>query len=273
MRPALLFLAVALGLSGCSRAVITAPPQPLRVLVYNIHAGKDASGVDNLERVAALVTSAGADVVLLQEVDRNTERSGRVDQLAELASLTSLHGAFGRTLDYQGGEYGIAVLSRWPILADSMIPLPVVPPQERAGGSYEPRGALHVTVAHPAGRLHVIDTHLDPSGDPHYRRQEVAGVLRVLDELARSTSLLLFGGDLNATPDDSAIASLATAGLRDAWVACGGAGPGLTFPASAPVKRIDYLWFRSGASCSEASVVETDASDHRPLLVTLTLER
>lgn len=268
-----LLAALALCLTSCSPNTAPAPDRAVRVLVYNIHAGKDAAGIDNLARVAALVAETGADIALLQEVDRGTTRSGGVDQVGELERLTGYHGAFGRTLDYQGGQYGIAILSRWPIVSDSMIQLPVVPPQERAGGSYEPRGALHARIAMP-GRpepLDIVNTHLDPSGDPHYRRQEIAGVLRAIDDIRGSTTFL--GGDLNATPDDSAIASIAESGLRDAWVACSAPGPGLTYPASVPVKRIDYLWLPAGASCRSARVVDTQASDHRPLLVTLTVDR
>ncbi len=127
---------VLLGLlaNGCASTVRGSTEAPLRVLVFNIHAGKDAAGVHNLERVAELVRESGADLVLLQEVDRGTERSGREDQLGELSRLTGLAGAFGRTLDYQGGEYGIAVLARWAILVDSLHPLLVEPAQQRAGG-------------------------------------------------------------------------------------------------------------------------------------------
>src|SRR5215203_6042915 len=67
-----------------------------RVLVYNMHAGKDAKGVDNLQRIAKLVDSLRADIVLLQEVDRNTQRSSGVDQPAVLAKLTGHHAAFGK---------------------------------------------------------------------------------------------------------------------------------------------------------------------------------
>nr|MDQ3389574.1 hypothetical protein [Gemmatimonadota bacterium] len=129
--------------SACaSHGVAPAPASEVRVLIYNMHAGKDAGGVNNLERMATVVRETGADLVLLQEVDRGTLRSGGVDQPATLARLTGLHAAFGSTLDYQGGEYGIALLSRWPILSDTLLSLPVEPPQERAGGSREPRGML-----------------------------------------------------------------------------------------------------------------------------------
>src|SRR5688500_10783479 len=118
------------------------PSAPLRVMVYNIHAGKDAKGADNLERVAALVKTSEADIVLVQEVDRGTRRSGGVDQLATLMRLTGMHGVFGKSLDYQGGLYGIAILSRWPVTRDEVVPLRIEPPQPRAGGSLEPRIAL-----------------------------------------------------------------------------------------------------------------------------------
>jgi endonuclease/exonuclease/phosphatase family metal-dependent hydrolase len=240
----------------------------LRVLVYNIHAGKDANGEANVERVAALVRALDADVVLLQEVDRGTERSERVDQLAELERRTGLRGAFGKTLDYQGGEYGIAILSRWPITADTLVGLPVEPPQQRAGGSYEPRGALHVVIDAPGGVLHVIDTHLDPSADDGYRIQEV-GAVRSVAEAARADSpRVLVGGDLNAEPGTRVVGHLAQSFLRDAWLGCGD-GPGLSYPAEEPVKRIDYLLIPDAFECVRAEVVTTDTSDHRPLLFVL----
>ncbi|HEX6589091.1 MAG TPA: endonuclease/exonuclease/phosphatase family protein [Longimicrobiales bacterium] len=240
----------------------------MRVLVYNIHAGKDADGADNLERVAALIAETAADLVLLQEVDRGTMRSGGVDQLAELERRTGLHGAFGRTLDYQGGEYGIAVLSRWPIRSDTLIALPVEPAQERAGGSYEPRGALRVVVARPGGDVAVVNTHLDASGDDHYRRQEVESVRRIAASLRASDALSVVGGDFNAEPGTPTIRTMLGDGWRDAWSECG-SGEALTYPAAAPLKRIDYLFIPDGAGCTAARALETTTSDHRPVLVTV----
>jgi endonuclease/exonuclease/phosphatase family metal-dependent hydrolase len=267
--PALL---LALAAACAAPRTAPAPAAPLRVLVYNIHAGKDAAGVGNLERVAALVAESRADVALLQEVDRLTTRSGRVDQIAELARRTGYHAAFGKTLDYQGGEYGIAILSRWPITADSLVRLPVQPAQERAGGSYEPRGLLHATVARPTGALHVLNTHLDASGDDHYRRQEIATVLRLAGGLRESGALAVFGGDLNARPESAVLDTVRAAGWRDAWDGCG-TGAGETFPAHAPDRRIDYLIVPGGVRCDSAAVLATDASDHRPVLFILTTSR
>jgi endonuclease/exonuclease/phosphatase family metal-dependent hydrolase len=237
------------------------------VLVYNVHAGKDATGADNLRRVGDLVRETGADVALLQEVDRGTRRSGQVDQPDVLARRTGFAVAFGKTLDYDGGEYGIAVLSRWPIAQQTLMPLRVEPPQRRSGGSYEPRGAQRLVVRAPVGDLVVINTHLDASRDDQYRRQEILPILA----LARDAgSLVLVGGDFNSTPDSEVQADVRNGGLRDAWLACG-RGDGFTYPADTPVKRIDYLYLTGAATCTGAEVVETMRSDHRPLLVTVKL--
>jgi endonuclease/exonuclease/phosphatase family metal-dependent hydrolase len=267
MRRALLVAGLATFLASCVARVPSTLPSEVRVLVYNVHAGKDAAGGDNLERVAALVAATRADIALLQEVDRGTRRSGQVDQPAALAASTGFAVAFGKTLDYDGGEYGIAVLSRWPIVDDTLIRLPVQPPQQRSGGSYEPRGAQRVVVRAPGGDVTVVNTHIDPSREDHYRRQEIRTVLAV----ARAANpIVLVGGDFNSTPESEVQADARQGGIRDAWLICG-RGDGFTYPANAPVKRIDYLYLTGSATCSRAEVLESMASDHRPLLVTVTL--
>lgn len=246
-------------------------PAELRVLVYNIHAGKDAGGVDNLERVAAVVRESGADVALLQEVDRNTERSGRVDQVAELARRTGLHAVFGRSLDFQGGHYGIAILARWPAVADSTVHLPVTPAQARSGGSYEPRVLLHATVVAGGDTIHVLNTHLDASRADSYRMQEAAAVgsvVRALGAGRAGRTLVLLGGDFNATPESAVHGRVEESGVRDAWPGCG-TGGGFSYPASGPAKRIDYLFLMAPARCTGARVLDSDASDHRALLFTV----
>jgi endonuclease/exonuclease/phosphatase family metal-dependent hydrolase len=265
----LLALALALGLLGsCARPLASPSPREFRVLVYNVHAGKDAAGADNLERVADLVRETGADVALLQEVDRATRRSGLVDQPDVLARRTGFAVAFGKTLDYDGGEYGIAILSRWAIARQALVRLPVEPPQARSGGSHEPRGAQRVIVRAPDGEIALLNTHLDPSREDHYRRQEARTVLAVARDVGSPT---LVGGDFNSTPDSEVQAEVRKGGLRDAWLECG-SGDGFTYPAHKPSKRIDYLYLTGAMTCTRAVVLETTASDHRPLLVTVRVQ-
>jgi endonuclease/exonuclease/phosphatase family metal-dependent hydrolase len=242
--------------------------EPVRVLVFNIHAGKDAAGTSNLEGIADLIRSTGAALALLQEVDQGTQRSGRVDQLAVIARLTGYRAAFGRSLDYDGGKYGIGALARDGFAATFTESLPVKPLQTRAGGSHEPRAALVVVARTNLGNLTALNTHLDASREEAYRLQEVETVLRLVKSNRRSGLPAVAGGDFNAEPDSEVVRRVVASGLRDAWAECG-SGAGLTYPAHKPVKRIDYLFLADPLHCSDARVIETTISDHRPLLVTL----
>ncbi|HEX6558926.1 MAG TPA: endonuclease/exonuclease/phosphatase family protein [Longimicrobiales bacterium] len=242
----------------------------IRVATYNIHAGTDLTSQPSIPRIAAVIDSLQPDIVLLQEVDRHTARALGADHLDQLMHLTGLQGAFAKSLDFQGGEYGIALLSRWPIDSVTTVELTVDPPQERSGGSHEPRVALHAVVRAPRGPLHVINTHIDPAAQGTYRRQEVVGILARLSRAVPAQAPLVFGGDLNTRPNTDEIAAVSLS-LTDAWRACG-AGPGNTFPAGVPDRRIDYIFFRH-ARCLHARVPVTEASDHRPLLVMLQILR
>lgn len=254
----------------------------VRVLVWNVHAGADAAGVPNLERVAARIRAERADVVLLQELDRGATRSAGVDQPATLARLTGLAVAFGKSLDFQGGDYGIGVLARWPIETSVVVPLVVDPPQARSGGLTTPRVALVTRLRSPHGTLVLVNSHIDAQRDDRWRRQEAAQLAALVDSLVRhegsTGATVLLGGDMNSEPASVTQALLrGDAGeRRDAWTACGGApddSTARTYPAAAPVKRIDYLYLTGRASCRAARVLEDQASDHRALLVEVSLGR
>jgi endonuclease/exonuclease/phosphatase family metal-dependent hydrolase len=264
---ALLLAALLAACAGASQGV--GGGREVTVLVYNIHAGMDTARQDNLARVAELVRSTGADLVLLQEVDRNTQRSGPADQPAVLARLTGYSVAFGRTIGFQGGDYGIALLSRWPIRRDTLIHLTVTAPPGRTTEGREQRGVLLAVVDAPGGSLAVLNTHLDASGEDLWRAQEIAGVLRAAGTVEGGVPLLL-GGDLNALPESPIHQTLAGAGFRDAWPGCG-VGDARTFPVNAPARRIDYLYLAGAARCVDARVLPEYASDHRPLLVRIRL--
>lgn len=265
-----LILTLALGavLHGCASnpPVRATRPRVVRVMVYNIHAGKSAVGADNLADVATLVRETNADLVLLQEVDQGTRRSGNTDQPAVLAQHTGFRVAFGSALDYDGGRFGVGILSRWPITADTLFRLPVNPPQERAGGSHEPRGALRAVIDSPYGTITVFNTHIDASREDFWRRQEARVVAALVATARRSSPVVLLGGDLNSTPESVVQQELRATGLRDAHAECG-RGEGLTYPADSVVKRIDYLFLTGALRCTTASVLLTRVSDHRPVLV------
>jgi endonuclease/exonuclease/phosphatase family metal-dependent hydrolase len=235
-------------------------PLTLRVLTYNIHHGEGTDGVVDLSRLAGVVTSVRPDLVALQEVDEGTERASGVDELAELARLTDLHGVFGKAMDYWGGEYGVAVLSRWPLLRTHNDPLPNL-------AEHEPRTALTVEVAVGNGgpRVEFTSTHLDQGRDPENRLAQA----RYLNErlVRQDDHATILAGDMNARPDTPVMEE-----LEARWTNPPAADPTPIAPSGRPRLRVDYVLIRPAASWRvvESSIVnETVASDHRPLLVVL----
>ena len=264
MRPQRTLLLLTLCVSACAHAPADQDDTGFRVMTYNIRAGNDLQRSSNLERVGALIDSLRADFVLLQEVDRRTARSGGVDQPAMLARETGMHVVFGSAMEYDGGEFGVAVLSRWPIIDSRVHPLDIAIPQELAERPYEPRTLVHITAQAPGGPVHVLTTHVDHNGDPVFRQLQLMQLLAyVATEIPRGARVIL-GGDLNAQPAAAEIRALAIA-FEDVWERCG-VGPGYTFRSDNPDRRIDYVLL-AGVRCTAARVLDSLLSDHRPLVV------
>lgn len=228
----------------------------LRVLSYNMHHGRGTDGVVDLPRIGNVIRGCRADLVFLQEVDNGTARTGGVDQTAELARLTGLHGVFGRQIDYQGGRYGQALLARKPLLEPRVHVLPGDPDSET-------RIAFSARLEVAGRSMVVVGTHLhhrDPTA-----RLEQARMIATL-ELGRGPMIL--GGDLNAPPGSEPLAAILTSWRSPA------AGPLLTFPAAAPARQIDFILYRPAGVLAAGPVRVLDepvASDHRPLLAVFTL--
>src|SRR5438105_13541085 len=89
----------------------------IRVMTYNIHVGVGMDKKLDLARIAGVINAQHPDLVGLQEVDRGVERTQRIDEIAEIARMTKMDYAFAFNLRYQGGQYGVAILSRLPIMA------------------------------------------------------------------------------------------------------------------------------------------------------------
>src|SRR5690349_3575464 len=88
----------------------------LPVLSYNLHHCGGTDGKRDVERIAKVIERSGADLVALQEVDNRTKRTNHVDQAAELGKLTKMHAVFGKAMEWDGGDYGDAILSKYEII-------------------------------------------------------------------------------------------------------------------------------------------------------------
>lgn len=251
-------------LASSLRADEPRAPVRLRVLSYNIHHGEGTDGKLDLERIAKIISGAapGAapDLVSLQEVDQKLPRSGGVDQPAELARLTGMHAIFGSNYQFDGGDYGNAVLSRWPIRRQQNHRLPSPTPGE-------PRGVLEAEVELEGGEpLVLLATHLDHRPIALNRRESAAAINKLA--LAAPERLSILAGDLNAIPESDVLKV-----FFEAWQASG-AKAVLTSPAQNPRRQIDYVLVRPASRWRTVDLQVLDepiASDHRPLLATLEL--
>ena len=257
-----LLVAALLLVAGCA-----APSHGLRVMSYNIHHGEGTDGRFDLQRLAQIINDHQPDLVSLQEVDRRTARADGVDQAMELARLTGMDMAYGKAMDYDGGAYGVAVLSRTPLRLARAHPLP-------HGDGREPRTALSALIKHgPSGEVLFIATHLqhNSEADRIAEAQVINGLF--VDE---GGPPVILAGDLNAQPLSPPMAVL-LAHWRDAAAGAPGApgAPAPTWPSDEPRVRIDYVLFHPAGAWRviEAKVIEEIiASDHRPLLVELAWE-
>lgn len=93
----------------------------LNIMSYNIHAGFDMFNKPSIPQIAQVIKQSGANIVALQEVDIFTKRNP-FDMPKNLSELTGMpYYSFEKTIDYQGGQYGICILSKYPILVRASV--------------------------------------------------------------------------------------------------------------------------------------------------------
>jgi endonuclease/exonuclease/phosphatase family metal-dependent hydrolase len=232
---------------------------------FNIHHGVDTKGRLDTAGTANAIASMAADVVGLQEVDRFwSARSAFADQALDLAHRLDMHMVFGAGLQRTGEpgqparQYGVALLSRWPIsdARNTLLPCP-------RGG--EQRTLLEAELTVGGAALRCLITHLQHRSRTEREAQTTAISATVGD--GRVPTVLL--GDLNSRPGTPEVETL-TAHLVDAWLTAG-VGDGFTYRSTKPVARIDYVLASPVIEIEHARVVGTDASDHLPVTADLRL--
>jgi endonuclease/exonuclease/phosphatase family metal-dependent hydrolase len=250
----------------------------VRLATFNIlHGRSPTDGRVDVDRFASAVASLDADVLGLQEVDRDQPRSGGADLTAAAAEamgapahrfVAALHGTPGLTWMAATGEeqpgtagYGVALLSRYPVHSWQVVRLPVLhgrvpvwfPGRRRPSlVTDEPRVAVCADVEAPCGRVTVAVTHL--SFIPGWNAVQLRRLVRAT---AGVHGPLVLMGDLNMEGERAA----RTARMRPLASAC-------TFPVGAPDRQIDHILVRGGLRATgRARAPQLPVSDHRPLLV------
>lgn len=230
-------------LSNCSTINGT-----LRIMSYNIRNAKGMDLKTDYRRIANVINGLTPDVVAVQEADSATNRSKGVDVLAELASLTGMYGTFGAATDYDGGKYGVGILSKEQPLRCYNIPLP---------GREEARTVLIAEL----NEYVFACTHWSLT-----QEDRMASVAIVNEQAKLYNKPMFLAGDFNMVPESAEFLRLA-----ESWEVLNSTKKN-TFPSDNPERCIDFIFVRSTVKpaiklLQDSVLNEPIASDHRPLFV------
>ena len=225
----------------------------VKLMSYNIRNGRGLDGLTDYHRISSVVKNVAPDVVAVQEVDSVTGRSQQTDVLRVLAEQTGMYPTYAAAIDYDGGKYGIGILSREKPQAFYSIPLP---------GREEERTML---VAEFKEYIFCC-MHLSLTAE-----DRMASLELIKKEARRAKKPFFIAGDWNAEPNSAFVE-----GIRKEFTLLT-SPTAFTFPADKPNCCIDFI---AGYAVQDKpfEVVSTYvydepvASDHRPVVVEMNLK-
>lgn len=231
------------GLTAQSRKYVT-------LMTYNIHNAIGMDGTLDTKRIADVIRKCNPDVAAIQEIDSVTNRSGHKYVLGEIAANAGMHASFAHAIKYDGGKYGIGIVSKSKPLSIRSFKLP---------GREEERAII---VAEFNDYIFAC-THLSLTTDDRITS------LEIIDRIAREANKPFFvAGDLNATPQSDVIKQLQQRFNILNNRQCN------TFPSPKPTGTIDYIAsYKDSQPAATVTVIESQvidekvASDHRPVVV------
>lgn len=235
----------------------------IKILTYNVHHCNPPSnpGLIDVAGIAKVINDSKADLVGLQEIDVNNERSGvNLDQAAKLAELTGMKFYFSKGIDYKGGAYGTAILSKYPISEMETLPLP----QE---SGTEQRTLSVLTVDLPENKkVRFGNIHLDFTSDANALAQAQA----ITAYFEQEELPIILVGDFNVEATSQTMAHLDKTFNRTCEQGCPN-----TIPVVNPRKAIDFILYSDGFGIQtmfHEVIQEHYASDHLPVLAKLKFE-
>lgn len=231
----------------------------IKVMSYNIHHANPPSKPDviDIKAIADAINQQKPGLVALQEVDVHTTRSGTtMHEAKELARLTGMTAFFGKAIEYGGGEYGVAILSKFPMSNMRNFALPTA---EGTGGEHRTLATAIITL--PGNKkLLFASTHLDAQRNDTNRILQINTILEILK---KETLPIIIAGDFNAVPGSKVINTLDSYFTRSCTTGCA-----FTIPVINPNKTIDFIAYTPASKFSvvEHKVIdEKYASDHLPV--------
>lgn len=239
----------------------------LRVATYNVHGCRGLDGRRSEKRIADVIAMLDVDVIGLQELDLNRPRSAGVDQAALIAEQLGWHRIFHPALRVADGQYGDAILSRYPMKLRQARELPSVTTRV----CRESRAAIWVEIEAPGGRVQVINTHLGLGRRERFMQAELLAGPEWLGRVPTDDPLILMG-DFNSLPASPAFRLLSQL-LRDSRTLVRPAPRLRTFPTRYPLLAVDHILVNAQLDVNSVAVIRNAAtrmaSDHFPVVADL----
>lgn len=238
------------------------PPHQMRVASYNIQHGMGMDNQLNYKRIAEVLRAISPDVVAVQEVDSMTQRTNNTYALGEIAEQLNYYASYAPAIDFEGGKYGIGILSRERPISIRQYALP---------GSEEARTLLVAEF----DDFVFASTHLSLT-----EADRIASIGIIEEAAKKSGKPFVVAGDLNAQPDSPFIRQ-----FEEKFQIC--SGKQKSWPADKPTECLDYIAAYKRKSTSKngkggaqqpavtlfPDVLNTQASDHRPIVAEIVLPR
>ncbi|MFT4156271.1 endonuclease/exonuclease/phosphatase family protein [Parafilimonas sp.] len=250
--------------SGRNIPVYNAGSNNVKVITYNVHHCNppEKAGVIDVNAIAAVIKKQNADIAAVQEIDVNTVRSGKINEAEQLATKAGYKSSFfAKAMDYDGGQYGILILSKYPLTETKAYALPM---DSSNGG--EQRMLATGTVTLPGGKTFRFGcTHLEAYHKTS-RDLQIKEICRIADE----TSLpFIVAGDFNANEGSDVINTLDEHFMRT----CSNCPP--TFWEDGETGAIDFIASKPKNAITVLShnvIQNKEASDHMPVVAELQLK-
>lgn len=226
----------------------------IRLMSYNIRNAKGLDNITDYDRISNIIKSAAPDIIGIQELDSVTGRSNKVDVLDVISRETLMYPTYAASINYDGGKYGIGILSKEKPINVIRVPLPC---------RSEPRVLLIVELKD----YYFANTHFSLNEEDRMKAVEI--IKNEIKKLNVNKPFFLVG-DINSSPESEVIKSL----LSDFRTLV--PSNQLTIPADNPTSCIDYILGYNGATgwsllTDKGVIAEKVASDHRPLYADIRL--
>jgi len=238
----------------------------VKLMTYNVHhcnpPSKEKIGTIEIDAITRVIASASPDIVFLQEIDDHNSRSGKdINEAEVIAKQLGMNFCFGKAIDFAGGGYGVAILSKYKLSGSRVYYLP-----KEMNIKSEQRILLTAELTRSNGRkIRLACTHLDVVSTENRMQQS----FKIAEISAQDTLPVILAGDFNDSQKSKALVNLG----KTFNLGCSSCLP--TVPSDKPTDAIDFIltdkkyhWKVLSWSVAE----DTYASDHRPVISELLLK-